>query len=228
MACVLALLASTTPLIHAQAAAAPTSAVHDIQAWLLLLAQIRAGDDWLVTAEVQPRWNDDVSQRDQLILRGAVGRRLSPRATLWGGYAVIPRWSGSPRQVEQRTWEQLSATFPAVGKWTPSIRLRAEQRFLDQWGDASHRLRFLGRMVRPLGTTPWSLALWDEYLVTLDDTPRGPASGFDQNRLYLTFLRKVTSDLSLEAGYLWQLQPSTPTRGTRHGHTIFTWITYAP
>lgn len=201
-------------------------AVDDVQAWLLLLGLFPIGEQWTLQTEVQPRLNNDLSDVDQVILRGSMGRRLGPRVTLWGGYAYIPRWSAGERFDEQRIWEQLSATFPNLGKWTPSIRIRAEQRFLDDWSDSSHRLRAMGRFVRPIGASPWSLVLWDEYFVNLDDTVGGPPQGFDQNRLYVTALRQLSKTVTLEAGYVWQAQPSTATRGPRHGHTLFAWLTY--
>ena len=45
-------------------------AVHDTQAWLLLLAQLPVGESWTIHLEAQPRWNDDISDKDQFILRG--------------------------------------------------------------------------------------------------------------------------------------------------------------
>lgn len=195
---------------------------------MLLLGQIPVGDEWVVHAEAQPRWFEDISQRDQLLLRGGLGRRLGSRVIVWAGYGYIPRWTSGDVLHEQRLWQQLSATLPRLGQWTPSIRLRPEQRFLDEWGDTSHRFRALGRLVRPIGASPWSVAVWDEYFVTLDDTVGGPTRGFDQNRLFLTALRKLAPAVTLEAGYMWHLQPETSARGTRHGHTVFTWITWAP
>jgi hypothetical protein len=195
---------------------------------VLLLGQIPVGDAWIVHAEAQPRWNEDVSQRDQLLLRGALGRRLGPRLSVWGGYGYIPRWASGDLLHEQRLWQQVSATLPPVGRWMPSLRLRQEQRFLEQWGDTSHRFRALGRLVRPIGASPWSVAVWDEYFVTLDDTSRGPAQGFDQNRLFLTALRRLSPSITFEGGYLWQVVPANQARGTRHGHSVFTWLNWTP
>jgi hypothetical protein len=203
-------------------------AVQDLQAWLLVLGQIPVSDHWLLHAEAQPRFNDDISQTDQLLLRGGVGRRLGPRVTAWAGYALVTKWNGAPVSHEQRAWQQLSATLPKLGKWTPSLRLRQEQRFAEQWGDASHRFRALGRLVHPIGGSPWSFAVWDEYFVTLDDTRDGPRQGFDQNRVYLTTLRKVASAVTLEFGYMWQHVPAPSTAPERNGHTLFASITYAP
>jgi hypothetical protein len=209
---------------HAQSPAT----VHDTQFWLLLLGQIPVGDKYVVHLEAQPRWKNDMQDKDQLLLRAALGRRLGPRVTVWGGYGYIPRWSGDTVFHEQRIWEQVSSTFPKVGKWAPSIRLRQEQRFLEQWGDTSHRFRALGRLVRPIGASPWSVAVWDEWFYTLDETVGGPRQGYDQNRFFVTVLRKMSPSVTLEGGYLWQNVPGTATKAERQGHTLFTWFTYAP
>jgi hypothetical protein len=217
-------------LLVPQGVRAQTSlpAVHDTQLWLQGLALVPVGEHWTLHGEIQPRWNEDLSHFDQGILRGAIGRRVGSRVTLWGGYAYTPRWIGGDRLDEQRTWEQASITLPAAGKWAPSLRLRQEQRFLEEWGDASHRFRAMARIVRPLGASGWSLALWDEYMVTLDDTVGGPRQGFDQNRVFAGALRKLTAEVSLEGGYIWQYLPSNAVRGVRHGHTAFVWVTFAP
>jgi len=209
---------------HAQVEAA----THDVQGWLLLVAQQPLGRNWIVHAEVQPRWKDDVSDRDQLILRGAIGRRLGLRVTAWAGYASVTRWTGAATLHEQRTWQQVSVALPARARWAPSVRVRQEQRYLDQWGDSSHRLRVLGRVVRPIGASPWALAVWDEWFLTLDDTAAGPRRGYDQNRLYLTTARRLSRALAVEGGYVWQHVPAGPATPTRHGHTLFAWLTYAP
>ena len=71
------------------ARAQSTPAVQDFQAWLLLLGQVPVGDRWLIHGEAQPRFNDDVTQADQMLLRGGIGRRLGRRVTVWGGYGYI-------------------------------------------------------------------------------------------------------------------------------------------
>lgn len=203
-------------------------AAHDTQLWVQYVGVIPAGESWLVHTEVQPRWNEDVSRTDQVILRGAVGRRLGPRASIWVGHAYTPKQVGDEWQHEQRLWQQLSATFPRTGKWTPSIRIRPEQRFLEQWGDVSYRLRLMGRLVRPIGTSRWSVVGWNEYMVNFDDTVGGPQRGFDQNRVFAGAVRTLTGEVSLEAGYLWQLLPQTASQPRRHNHTIFAWLNWTP
>lgn len=209
-------------------ARAQLPAVSDTQLWLQAQAQLPVGDAWTVHAEAQTRWLDDVSEYDQTMWRGALGRGLGSRVTVWAGYAYNPRWVAGVRLDEQRTWQQMSATLPRMGRWTSSIRIRPEQRYLPEWGDASHRLRMLGRLLRPIGASPWSVALSNEYFVTMDETRGGPHQGFDQNRFFAGAVRKLSADLLLEVGYLWQWQSSTAVRGTRHGHTLIGGLTYAP
>src|SRR5262249_37772253 len=141
------------------------------QLWTQAIATVSLSDQWLAHLEFQSRWSDDISEHDQFLVRNAIGRRLSPRVTIWGGHAGTPRTLEDGWSQEQRIWEQLSATFPTVGAWTPSIRIRQEQRFLESWDDASHRLRMLGRAVRPVDAEKlWTIVAWNEVMFTLDDT----------------------------------------------------------
>lgn len=177
----------------------------DAQLWLQALAIGQLSRDWRAHLELQPRVFDDVSELGLTIVRTAVGRRLTPGLTAWIGHAWVPRSLGPLTRHEQRIWQQLSVTLPRAGRWAPSARIRLEQRWLDQWADRSHRLRMMVRTQRPLGTRgPWSIALYDELMVTLDDTTPGPPRGFDRNRLYGGVVRQLSSAVSAELGYIWE------------------------
>lgn len=208
-------------------AARPASAqsVHDAQLWTQVVVTPTVATDWKLHLEVQPRWSEDVSALDQVIVRTAVGRAVSDGVTIWGGYAWIPRTLGPGTEYEQRAWQQLSATFPALGRWAPSLRVRLEQRFLDAWADSSHRLRMMGRTVRPLDDgKQWSVVGWNELMVTFDDTESGPWRGVDQNRLFGGVMRQLTRDATLEGGYLWQtLEP--PGERREHNHIVMVLLT---
>lgn len=177
----------------------------DAQLWSQALAIGQLSTDWRAHLELQPRVFDDMSELGLTIVRTAVGRRLTPRFTAWIGHAWVPRSLGPLTRHEQRIWQQLSVTLPQAGRWAPSARIRLEQRWLDQWSDSSHRLRMMVRAQRPLGAPgPWSVALYDELMVTLDDTAPGPSRGFDCNRLYGGVVRRLTPALSVELGYIWE------------------------
>ena len=177
----------------------------DHQVWVQGLALGQLSENWRSHIEVQPRWFDDSSELGLTIVRTAIGRRLTPRVTAWLGHAWVPRTFGEGVRHEQRIWQQVSITGPVLGAWSTSGRLRVEQRWLDPWDGVSHRVRMLARAQRPVGATKrWGVWAYDELMVTLDDTPRGPASGFDRNRLAGGVSRRLSPVVSGDAGYLWE------------------------
>lgn len=221
LACLLlvALSGSLTP-----ATAQTTPDTVDLQVWVQALATLNVSDNWRVHLEEQPRWNDNVTQSFQVLTRTALGRRLTGRLTLWGGHAWIAKPPGPGVTHEQRAWEQASITLPNVGGWAPSLRLRQEQRWQEGWADNSHRFRGMVRMVYPLTDDGrWSFASYNEAMVTLDETPRGPARGFDQNRLFGGLLYRFTRRESLEFGTIWV---HTRVRGGPDltAHAPFVWL----
>lgn len=200
----------------------------DSQFWLQILATVRLSENWRLHLEEWPRFSQDQDGAFQVITRTALGRRLSSRVTVWGGYAWIAKPPGPGVTHEHRIWEQLSATFPTGGRWTPSLRLRLEQRFQDGWADTAHRVRIMGRGVRPFDARArWSLAAWDELLVNADDTASGPAQGVDQNRLFAGVLRQFSPKIGLEGGYLW-VTADPPTGPRTHSHVLSIWLNLTP
>lgn len=199
----------------------------DGQFWFLALATVRLSENWRLHLEEQPRWHENASESFQVLTRTALGRRVHDRATLWGGYAWIAKPPGPGVTHEHRLWQQLSASFPTVASWDPSLRLRVEQRFQDTWEGASHRVRLMGRAVRPLDAARrWSAVAWDEFFVTVDDSPRGPWQGVDQNRLFAGLLRQLNPTTGLEFGYLWTTS-KPPSAARSHAHVGFVWLNLA-
>lgn len=176
----------------------------DAQVWVQAIGIGPLSENWRAHVEIQPRLFDDASELGLTIIRTAIGRRIAPRATVFVGYAGIPRTFGPVNRYEQRIWQQLSLTFPAVRRWAPTARVRVEQRWLDPWADASHRVRVLARGQRPFGQGPWSLGVYDEIMMNVDDTDLGPGEGFDRNRVYAGLMRRLSPSLSTEIGYLWE------------------------
>ena len=162
-------------------------------------------DNWRVHLELQPRVLSDASELGLTIVRTAIGRRLHPSVTAWIGHAWVPRTLGPATVHEQRLWQQLSLALPPAAGWTPSARVRLEQRWQDPWVDTSHRLRLMLRAQRPLAPAgPWSIALYNETMLTLDDTSDGPGRGFDRNRVYGGLVRRLSPLFSAELGYVWE------------------------
>ena len=209
-------------------AMAVAQGVVDQQLWLQVLATFRLSEQWRLHLEEWPRFSDDADGATQVITRAALGRRLSPAASAWGGYAWIAKPPGPGVNHEHRLWQQLSMTLPTAARWTSSMRVRLEQRFQESWSDASHRLRVMGRGVRPFDAERrWALTTWDELLLTLDETTVGPWQGVDQNRLFAGVLRQFSPRVGLEMGYLWVTSdpPATP---RTHAHTLSVWLNLTP
>jgi hypothetical protein len=206
--------------VVAEPAPASAQVQHDVQVWTQVVSTLMFSD-WRLHLELQPRFSQDASDLDHTITRWALGRQLTPRMSVWAGHAWIARTLGDTRH-EQRLWQQLSVTLPDAARWTPSLRFRLEQRFLDGWSDNSHRIRSMLRGVRPI-SGPWSLAVWDEFLVNFDRTDGGPRQGYDQNRAFAGALRRFSRHATLEFGYLLQ-SAKTPAGSTLNAHTAFTWL----
>lgn len=208
----------------------PTSvfaqARHDAQLWLQVIETHSLSANWRLHLEIQPRWTQDASEFDHMLVRWAVGRRLNSALTVWGGHNWVPRFLGEGVRHEHRAWQQASITLPAAGRWAPSIRLRNEQRFLEGWADNSHRLRTMIRGVRPLGDGTWSAVAWDEWMVNFDRTAGGPGRGFDQNRVFGGALRRLNPKAGLEFGYLLQT-PATPNGPAQLNHVGLVWLNLA-
>ena len=154
-------IAATATLLTVPATAQTLPDDQDTQAWVQALAIGQLSRNWRLHLEAQPRLFDQASELGLTIVRGAVGRQLHPRVTVWGGYAWVPRSLGPRTTHEQRAWQQLSLVLPNAGAWSPTARIRLEQRWLDPWANASHRLRMMARVQRPLGrSTPWQRCIY--------------------------------------------------------------------
>jgi len=187
-------------------AAAPVFAqdLQDGQVWVQVLGIGALSTNWRSHIEVQPRVMDDGSELGLTILRTALGRQVTPRLSIWLGHAWVPRSLGEGVQHEQRIFQQLSMTRPVPGRWATTTRLRIEQRWLDPWTDASHRVRLLVRGQRPIGTSRASVIVYDEAMYTVDATTLGPPQGFDRNRLAALLGRRLSQSASIETGYIWE------------------------
>lgn len=191
----------------------------DGQVWVQFLALGTLGEDWRSHIEIQPRFQSNSSELGLTLIRGAIGHTLGRRTTVWGGYGWIPRTLGAGLRNEQRTWQQVLVTPAVVAGWTSSLRFRLEQRWLTPWEDNAHRFRFLGRGQHPLDRSrQWSLYAYDEVMLTLDRTVRGPSPGFDRNRLSSGLSRRLAPGLSTDVGYLWE--HAVAADGSRNDHVF--------
>jgi hypothetical protein len=203
MACVLLVTAVLALIASGRAVSAQDNP--DAQVWVQFLSLGEMTGGWRTHIEVQPRFMEDASELGLTLVRTAVGRPIAPRMTVWLGHAWVPRTLGPGARHEQRIWQQLLTTMPAVHGWTPSVRLRIEQRWLEPWDGVSHRVRVLTRAQRTVGTVRrWGVFAYNEAMVTLDQTTRGPSRGYDRNRLSAGVVRRISPAVSTDVGYIWE------------------------
>jgi hypothetical protein len=199
-----------TIALAALALAAPAAAAttEDEQVWLNLTATGSIKGDLVYFAEVQPRIGEGVSHLNQLILRPAIGVKVTPHLTLYQGYAHIAQpIEGGPDRNEERLFQQISWTLSDVGgRGELQTRSRLEQRWLSNGDDVGWRLRQMVRFEWPLGSRKDGIAAlgWAEVFVALNDTDWGAQSGYDQARGFIGAELPLPGKSTIELGYINQ------------------------
>jgi hypothetical protein len=200
---------------------------NDLQQWgsVTLTLPITPGKRVLLMAEAQPRvgnLQDRGTNADftQLILRTAVGWQLSRRVSVWQGYAWAPVFE--PINLNEHRLHQQISIQGKIRRLQLSNRTRLEERWIENNdGRVSIRLRHMVRGTLPLDAKErWFLVLSDEAFVTLRGVSNGPATGFDQNRLFVGISRKLSPSVSAELGYMNQYVNSRDPVANRMNHAI--------
>ena len=175
----------------------------DFRLWSPVYLTVPLSPSFIGYMEVNPRFGDDVSELDQLLIRPAIGYKLTDRWSLWQGYAWVGNYQ--PRFIEEnRVFQQLlyKRTFPFVKLLN---RSRLEERFIENVAGTAVRARTMLRGDFPLPQAPgWALVVYDEIFVNLNTVKNGPAAGLDQNRFFLGMNHKVTEHLNIDLGYQMQ------------------------
>jgi hypothetical protein len=180
----------------------------DEQAWVNLTAMGSVKGDLVYFAEVQPRVGDGVSRLDQMLLRGAVGWKLSPKVTVYQGYAhVIVPVDGGRDVNEERSFQQLNWTIAKPWGGELWSRTRLEQRWRSNGDDMGWRLREMLRYEKPFkqGSDAVNALVWGEAFVALNNTDWGARDGFDQLRSFVGVELGLPGASTAEVGYLNQL-----------------------
>jgi hypothetical protein len=171
-------------------------------------------------AEVQPRIGNGVSRVQQVLVRPAIGYRLTDTITAYAGYAhvFLPIENG-PDRNEERVFGQLNWALPKVAGGAGLLRTRIEHRRLSNGEDTGWRLRQLVRYTHPLGDPKHVRALVQvEGFLALNDTDWGARDGFDQLRTLVGVEVPLFGRSTMDFGYQNQLI-NDPGRRTRMNHT---------
>jgi len=158
--------------------------------------------------EANPRFSNDVSDFDQLILRPALGYQLTPTLSLWQGYAWIanyePGYIQEHRLFQQLIYSNKFSTFKLLS------RSRLEERWIQHAIGTSVRARTMLRGDFPLPAYPTiAIVAYDEIFVNLNTIRQGPESGFDQNRFFLGINYTISPTFNVDVGYQLQVINTT-------------------
>lgn len=211
----------------------------ELQSWHLFFTQGKISPNWLIYLEAQPRfrWMNDRASfspgtTERTLLRPALIRKLPDgKSSIALGYGWTPLLSPS-FQMENRLWQQFQTEFvPHDTESKIILRTRLEQRRIEPSRQTAHRLRQMVRWLSGISMGPeqWGLgkfAVSDEVFLNWNSVPRGPTSGFDQNRLFMGSHFKVSDSFWWEAGYL-NVWVSRPSREDRMIHGLYTFAAWS-
>jgi len=181
----------------------------DFRLWAPIYLTVPLSPSFIGYIDVTPRFGDDVSNLDQLLIRPAIGYKLTDRVSLWQGYA----WVGNYQPTfinENRLFQQLLyvETFPFV-KLTS--RSRMEERFIEHTDGTAFRARTMLRGDFPLLRIPdTAFVVYDEIFANLNTVGNGPEAGFDQNRFFLGLNHKFMKQFNMDVGYQMQAHNYSP------------------
>lgn len=171
--------------------------------WFVFLSRLRFDDRIQGYIDLQPRVAIDASGANhdgdmrQFISRGAIGYDLTPKLTLFQGYAVSSQYE--PKRIEHRSFQEvLAKTNTSIGDFVH--RVRFEQRFFEKKRNVSLRGRYSLKYVLPV-TNLLSFTTDNEVFFHMNDGDSGPQSGFDQNRFSLGVSHRLRDGVSLNLGY---------------------------
>lgn len=168
----------------------------------------------------QLRFFEDNEGLQQSLFRPGLGLDLGEDRTIWAGYAWIHNSPLNAEDIdEHRLWQQWMWT-PKTDLMSYVVRLRFEQRNVENGSDTGLRWRQFFRAQRTLERNPnLSLVGWNETFFHLNDTDWGTETGFDQNRVFvgIGMKNRWASRGRFEIGYLNQAIDTTgPTVRVNH------------
>lgn len=191
---------------------AASETIQDFRLWTPVYVNFPISGPVKGYLEANPRFSDDASQINQLLLRPAVGYQLTPTISLWQGYAWVANYQPSYTQ-EHRIFQQLIYNNK-FSTFTLFSRSRLEERWIQHAIGTAVRARTMLRGTFPLPASPaLAIAVYDEIFVNLNTIRQGPEAGFEQNRFFLGLNYTFSANLNVDAGYQLQII-NTPLSGT--------------
>jgi hypothetical protein len=185
------------PMAHA--------AQEDSQTWAAVHGMVGLGGRAVVNFDYQARITDEHSRAGQILLRQAIGYRINPKTSVFGGYAYVRTDNlGAKVLDEHRLFQQANFSIADMGKSGAFTgRTRLEQRFVEGSGEVGWRMRQQVRASLPIGKG-FALVGSAEPFFAFNKTAWGQKAGFDQLRLFGGLAVPVARGFAIETGYMGQ------------------------
>ena len=171
-------------------------------AWYMYFGTNKIAERFSIHTEAQFRFYETASNFNQMLLRTGINYHIDKNAIATLGYGYITtddtfeEFPNETNSKEHRIFQQFILKNK-VWEFLFEHRYRLEQRFLDfgDRTDTQHRGRYRIQMTLPV-TDTFFLNFYDELFINLQDDL------FGQNRLYGALGIHVTSNISVQVGYL--------------------------
>jgi len=193
--------------------------------WLANFNTIKFSSHWSLHSDFQFRSTDGYGTFQTILLRTGVNYHAGKRSVITAGYAYIPNRSGISGNykllAEHRLWQQYMYNQPIKNRISLQHRFRFEERWIPvaEWngndlekGDEifATRFRYFFRTI-----IPWKIdkdafskgfftGLQNEVFLNTSAKDKLNGKHFDQNRFYLSIGYRMSKQIDLETGYLWQ------------------------
>ncbi len=165
--------------------------------WLTANLSRPLRDDLVAGLIIEPRFDQDAGRLERMLLRPSITRNFARTALTFGYDAHLIQ---APRdRLEQRLWQQLQFT-PGDSPWRALLRLRVEERFIEDIGGMVLTTRWKAQVRPQVPGSDWYLRLANEVFFNLNGQARGPLAGYDQNRAQAAFGRRLGT-AGIELGY---------------------------
>ena len=176
----------------------------DFNIWGVATSSIDTSDKTFIWLEAQPRFTNDADRLGQLLLRTAIGYKLTDTTSALAGYAYIfTDPEGPTSSNEHRIWQQLSFRVLGNGKnVTLSGRTRLEERFFEGEGDVAIRFRQQLKLTAPLGDK-FKAVLYTEPFIGFTDNDV-QADGINVWRNFVGINIPIGKGFAIEPGYMNQ------------------------
>lgn len=191
---------------------------NDLGLWTPIWITLPINEKVSSQLEISPRLQNNVTRFNQLFIRPSITYSPNKFFSFTQGYSWNPLFN--PFSNRSRIWEQiqLSNSFP---KLRFENRFRLEERFIKDITGVPVRGRYrIGAWIPIDKEKKWTFVTWDEIFVNFNSSPHGPQGGYDRNWLFAGINKKISENVNLEGGYMFQYINNRSPRQDLLNHVI--------